>query len=123
MLFDDARFQAFDIDLPPNNNNITYSIIGGNDLGNFTINPSTGEVGLAAPLDYEAIPASMAGRFELTVMAQDRGVPALSSTADVIINVEDLNDESPYFQPELYTASIPENSTGGMRKQRGKYCR
>ena len=65
----------------------------------------------------------MAGRFELTVMAQDRGVPALSSTADVIINVEDLNDESPYFQPELYTASIPENSTGGMRYSKHEHVR
>ena len=81
-------FQATDIDLPPNNI-IEYFIINGDPEGNFTINTTSGEIGLSGPLDYEKMPASAKGRYTLTVMAKDMGTPvSLNSTVNVIIQVE-----------------------------------
>ena len=108
--------QAFDIDLG-DNSVISYSITDGNTQNSFTIDSATGEIGLTAPLDYEILPVNMTGTFQLTVMAADSGIPSLSSTTTVIINVEDVNDELPYFNPNQYSASISENSTGGMSNE------
>ena len=113
--------QALDLDLPPNSV-INFSIVSGDPLNNFTITTdfvlSQGEVLLYpdTTLDYEAMPPEAGGRFNLTVMAQDNGEPPLHSTAQVLIFVEDMNDNTPYFSQPLYTASIPENSTRGSVK-------
>ncbi|XP_076446031.1 protocadherin-1-like [Babylonia areolata] len=58
----------------------------------FSLNPVTGWLRVRTPLDREDHP-----RFELRVLASDRGVPSLTSTARVVITVEDQNDEKPYF--------------------------
>ena len=68
---------------------IEYFIINGDPEGNFTINTTSGEIGLSGPLDYEKMPASAKGRYTLTVMAKDMGTPvSLNSTVNVIIQVE-----------------------------------
>ncbi|KAF7705693.1 hypothetical protein HF521_020979 [Silurus meridionalis] len=36
-----------------------------------------------------------------------------SSTADIIIHLQDINDNTPHFSSEVYIARVPENSPGG----------
>lgn len=82
-----SLLQATDRDLPPNNQ-ITYSIISGDAPANFTINSTTGHMSLAGPIDYEAMALELAGKFTLVVMAKDHGIPPLSSTVIVVVNVQ-----------------------------------
>ena len=78
-----------DDDQGPINNDIMYSIVGGNPYNNFTINQFNGSVTLNRfPLNYENMPPGADGRFVLTVMARDNGQNFLSSTCTVIIYVQ-----------------------------------
>jgi gliding motility-associated-like protein len=67
----------------PDGDNITFSIITGNDLGAFTINSTTGEITVSDPqkLDYETT-----SQFVLNVLVTD-GV--YSSVVSVIVHVSD----------------------------------
>lgn len=49
----------------------------------------------------------------LVVQAQDAGTIALTSTAMLYINVIDVNDNAPVFEPRIYTQRIPENIPKG----------
>lgn len=40
----------------------------------------------------------------------DNGLPQLSSTTRVVIQVEDVNDHSPEFEQKLYKVQIPSNA-------------
>ena len=51
--------------------------------------------------------------FKFYVMAKDRGSPRRSSSAQVIITIDDLNDERPIFSKSLYTFSVLENEPLG----------
>lgn len=48
----------------------------------------------------------------ITVTAKDSGTPALSSTANVVVTVKDLNDNNPHF-PRDYATSLRENTAEG----------
>lgn len=48
------QVSAFDED-GPINNAITYSLVGGNQLGHFTINPKKGKLQVAKALDWEQV--------------------------------------------------------------------
>ncbi|GMR48313.1 hypothetical protein PMAYCL1PPCAC_18508, partial [Pristionchus mayeri] len=74
---------AFDEDRDAPNNGIVYSIVGGGD-GLFSINSFNGLITLARPLN------GMAGqKISLRVEARDGGEPSQSTTASVIITVEE----------------------------------
>jgi VCBS repeat-containing protein len=66
---------------------LTYSIIGGNTGGAFTIDSGTGEIEVAssAALDYEMTPS-----FLLTVQVEDSS--GLTDTAAITINLSDVNE-------------------------------
>ncbi|MBN1373577.1 MAG: cadherin repeat domain-containing protein, partial [Anaerolineaceae bacterium] len=71
---------------------LSYSITAispATDPAAFAINASTGAITVAnsAVINHEANPA-----FTLTVQATDNGSPALSDTATVTVNVNDIND-------------------------------
>uniref|UniRef100_A0A672QZX2 Protocadherin Fat 1-like n=1 Tax=Sinocyclocheilus grahami TaxID=75366 RepID=A0A672QZX2_SINGR len=87
---------------------ITYSIINGNERGAFRIDPHTGGVFVIEPLDYET-----AHEFYLTVEATDGGTPPLSDMATVNINLTDVNDNSPIFNQDIYSAVISEDAELG----------
>ena len=72
---------------PDADDTLTYSIVGGNDGGAFTINPSTGAISVAnaTALDFETTPA-----FTLTVRATDSG--GLSGDNTVTVTLTDVND-------------------------------
>nr|XP_020469983.1 protocadherin-23 isoform X2 [Monopterus albus] len=87
------------------NSDIRFSILKSNQNTLISINPESGLVTTAAALDRET---QMEVWF--LVVAADGGEPALSSTATVTVLVEDINDNEPVFQQQLYNVSIPEHS-------------
>ena len=90
------------------NAEIKYSIVGGNEHRHFTIDPLSGIISLAEPLDYER-----AREFYLTIQALDGGVPPLSNHAAVNISVLDSNDNPPVFTQASYSAAIREDAIIG----------
>lgn len=70
---------------------LSYRITGGNTDGAFAIDPQTGRITVAnqAALDYEAVT-----RFVLTVEATDNGSPNLSTTAQIVINLQDVQEST-----------------------------
>ncbi|XP_028399940.1 protocadherin Fat 4-like isoform X2 [Dendronephthya gigantea] len=85
-------------------NQITYSIVPGDDSSSFTINSTTGIITTAAQLDYEK-----QNKFILTVRAKDNGSPGRTSEVTVVIDVLDANDNQPVFSQSDYNSTIPEN--------------
>ena len=85
------------------NSSITYSITNGNEGMNFSIDAQTGQISLQSSLDFET-----AEEFVLEVTAQDGGTPSLTATANVIINITDINDNSPIFTQPQFTVEFSE---------------
>uniref|UniRef100_A0A8D0GHX8 FAT atypical cadherin 2 n=1 Tax=Sphenodon punctatus TaxID=8508 RepID=A0A8D0GHX8_SPHPU len=87
------------------NNQITYSIVGGNPLNHFSIDPKSGQIHIAKYLDREEVSCSYA----LAIRATDNGQPALFSDTDVHIRVSDVNDNPPRFFQLNYSVVVQEN--------------
>ncbi|KAL1139415.1 hypothetical protein AAG570_006399 [Ranatra chinensis] len=75
-------------------------------LPQFMVKSVTGDVCIAASLDYETKPS-----YEFPVIATDRG--GLSTTAMVKIQLTDVNDNWPVFYPREYNVSLREGGGGG----------
>jgi len=69
----------------------------------FTVDPDSGELFVTSPLDREAT-----ANYSFSVVAEDSGSLALSSSASVFVVVEDANDNAPMFT-EMYASSVKEN--------------
>ena len=89
------------------NARFTYTIA---DNDAFRIDPATGDVVVATPLDREQVPG-----YTLTVTATDHGRPAKSDTADIDVVVVDVNDNSPKFLRASYAARVSEDADVGAR--------
>lgn len=85
----------------PENDHITYSIVGGNVNEDFIIGQHSGTLSVAKRLDREEVSS-----YNLIVKAQDRG--ALFGTASVSIIVTDINDENPRFLQDAYLFKVDE---------------
>ncbi|KAL6110918.1 dchs2 [Pungitius sinensis] len=97
------RFVSIDGDLGENGV-ASYVVTAGNKKGLFALEEKTGLLFLSSPLDYET------ERFHrLTVRAVDHGLPSLSSTQTLTLEVEDVNDQRPVFSESVYNASVAEN--------------
>ncbi|XP_033823988.1 protocadherin Fat 1a isoform X1 [Periophthalmus magnuspinnatus] len=90
------------------NQEITYSIISGNEHGMFSVDSHTGDIFVIEPLDYE-----LSHEYYITVEARDGGSPPLSDMATVNINVTDANDNAPVFSQSTYTAVVSEDAELG----------
>uniref|UniRef100_A0A8C1I7E3 FAT atypical cadherin 1a n=1 Tax=Cyprinus carpio TaxID=7962 RepID=A0A8C1I7E3_CYPCA len=82
---------------------ITYSIINGNERGAFRVDPHTGK--------HNSPPKSTSPKPFL--IATDGGTPPLSDMATVNINLTDVNDNSPIFNQDIYSAVISEDAELG----------
>ncbi|XP_061090068.1 protocadherin alpha-6-like [Conger conger] len=85
------------------NSEIVYSFVrqgNMNPTDTFTINQYTGEITTSGGLDYEETSA-----FELRIQARDKGLPPRSSHCKLLIEVVDVNDNSPVITvtSALYT--------------------
>ncbi|XP_061078971.1 protocadherin Fat 4-like [Conger conger] len=88
------------------NGELFYSLRGGE--GKFSIDPQSAMISLAGTLDREA-----QAEYTLEVVARDQGQPPRSSSAVVVVNVTDVNDNSPRFPQAQYEEVVPENFTVG----------
>lgn len=95
----------------PNGNPVTYSISGGADATQFTINASTGDVQLIAAADFEAPGDAGADNvYDIEISAFDGTDTA---TQNVAISVTNENDVAPTFT-NSGTVSTAENSTSAF---------
>ncbi len=80
---------ATDPDSTAPENTLTYSITGGNTNDAFSIDSATGQIKINTPsaVDFETTP-----QFVLQIKVADGGSPSLSATANVTINVTNVND-------------------------------
>ena len=86
---------------------LAYTITAGNDEQHFTLDPVTGKLTVAAPLDIETT-----GAYSLTVTVTDDGPGELSGQTTVNITVVDAN-EPPAFDPGPYTFQVAEDAIPG----------
>uniref|UniRef100_A0A7E4W5I1 Cadherin domain-containing protein n=1 Tax=Panagrellus redivivus TaxID=6233 RepID=A0A7E4W5I1_PANRE len=96
--------QAIDRD-KHENGKVTYELIRSVPVCPVIVRPLTGQLLLAASLDYEK-----GSRYNLTIRAQDQGIPPKSSLTTVILNVLDVNDNAPEFESQLYDLEIAEDA-------------
>ena len=97
------------------NAEVRLRIVAGNGEGHFRMDPVTGMLYLAKPLDAESQP-----RYTLTVAALDQANAGVrkQSSARVRITVEDVNDNEPMFPRDQKTIYFDENEPGGSRVTR-----
>jgi protocadherin-16/23 len=85
---------AFDDD-EGHNSRILYHIVDGNHDNAFKIEPAfSGILKTNIVLDRE-----IRDNYKLTIIATDEGVPQMTGTARVVINIVDVNDNQPTFPP------------------------
>ena len=89
---------------------VSYAISGGNGLGTFSINSTTGDILLVLPLDYETTTS-----YVITVTAFDESFfNRLSASVDISIFVSNVNDISPVLNPTgIQVITVGENEASG----------
>ncbi|XP_069023029.1 protocadherin Fat 1a isoform X2 [Embiotoca jacksoni] len=92
----------------PSYDQVRYSIVDGNQGSPFTIDPLRGELKVGRQLDRERTSG-----YTLTVVASDNGVPPLSSSTVINIDISDVNDNPPLFSQANYSLIIQENRPEG----------
>ncbi|XP_070826257.1 protocadherin Fat 3a isoform X7 [Chaetodon trifascialis] len=90
------------------NGAILYSIISGDRGNQFFIDPLRGIIKVNKQLDRETVPS-----YSLAIRALDSGIPPMSSTVMVNIDISDINDNPPTFSPANLTAVTQENKPIG----------
>lgn len=99
----DSTCQVSATDADAIGNAVTYEITNGNIQGAFQIDSQSGILTPQGTLNREAI-----SRYALSVQVADSGSPSLSSTAIVLIEVQDENDQVPLFDP-LAASHLPQD--------------
>ncbi|XP_050727023.1 cadherin-87A-like [Eriocheir sinensis] len=88
------------------------SNIGGYSLSepseHFSLDNATGVITVKARLDYETQP-----ELNFVVVAHDTGVPLLSASTTIVVQLDNINDEEPVFGSPIYDAEVLENSPAG----------
>ena len=82
-----------------------FTFIALENTNDFIINPSTGIITVARPLDYETQKL-----YKLVAVAQDLGSPSLTGRTLVDITITDVNDNVPMFNPTLYNVRVSEKA-------------
>ncbi|XP_042637344.1 protocadherin-23 [Orycteropus afer afer] len=87
---------------------LEYSILSGNQGDVFQIDAMSGVITTNSILDYESTSS-----YSLIVQATDKGIPSLSATSVIQIQVTDINDNAPAFLPSE-AVEVAENSLPGV---------
>uniref|UniRef100_A0A7N9AP93 Protocadherin-16 n=1 Tax=Mastacembelus armatus TaxID=205130 RepID=A0A7N9AP93_9TELE len=90
------------------NGRVSYRIQTGNSAGRFSLNPNTGSLTILKALDREEQEV-----FNLTIVAEDHGMPQLSTSQVLCVHVIDVNDEAPVFQRAEFETQVMENQGPG----------
>lgn len=70
----------------------------------FTIDNSTGIVSVSSKLDFDR-----RNTYNIEITAVDHGVPHLTGTTTLTVNIINTNDKIPYFVPATQTAEVSRN--------------
>uniref|UniRef100_A0A8C1TQV9 Protocadherin-16 n=1 Tax=Cyprinus carpio TaxID=7962 RepID=A0A8C1TQV9_CYPCA len=90
------------------NGRVSYRIQSGNTAGRFGLSPDSGSLSILKPLDREEQES-----YNLSIVAEDHGIPQHSTTQVLSIQVIDVNDEAPWFERSEFEAQIKENQPAG----------
>ncbi|ROL54390.1 Protocadherin Fat 3 [Anabarilius grahami] len=90
------------------NGRVLHAISDGNIDSCFNIDMESGLIYVYQPLDRER-----SDRYLLNITVYDLGLPQKSSWRLLTVNIDDVNDNSPKFSLESYTAVVPENAAIG----------
>ncbi|XP_035482204.2 protocadherin-16 [Scophthalmus maximus] len=90
------------------NGRVSYRIQTGNGAGRFSLNPITGSLSILKALDREEQEV-----FNLTIVAEDHGIPQLSTSQVLCVQVIDVNDEAPAFHRAEFDIQVMENQGPG----------
>uniref|UniRef100_A0A8C1DTL6 Protocadherin-16 n=1 Tax=Cyprinus carpio carpio TaxID=630221 RepID=A0A8C1DTL6_CYPCA len=90
------------------NGRVSYRIQSGNTAGRFGLSLNSGSLSILKPLDREEQES-----YNLTIVAEDHGIPQHSTTQVLSIQVIDVNDEAPWFENSDFEAQIRENQPAG----------
>ncbi|XP_068723113.1 protocadherin Fat 4-like isoform X1 [Montipora capricornis] len=90
------------------NRQLLYELISGNTGDDFTLDPNTAMIRTRKNLERQ-----QTFKYTLTIGVSDQGKPSKVSMTQVHIEVGDINDNDPVFDPVNYTVSVYENSPVG----------
>uniref|UniRef100_A0A8C1ZW21 Protocadherin-16 n=1 Tax=Cyprinus carpio TaxID=7962 RepID=A0A8C1ZW21_CYPCA len=90
------------------NGRVSYRIQSGNTAGRFGLSLNSGSLSILKPLDREEQES-----YNLTIVAEDHGIPQHSTTQVLSVQVIDVNDEAPWFENSDFEAQIRENQPAG----------
>uniref|UniRef100_A0A671KNQ3 Protocadherin-15 n=1 Tax=Sinocyclocheilus anshuiensis TaxID=1608454 RepID=A0A671KNQ3_9TELE len=94
------------------NTTVFYSIVSGNEGGEFMVNNRTGIIYTNKLLDYESV-TSYVLRVQadsLAIILASLRAPSKTNTAKVFIDVQDENDHPPVFTRSLYIGGVTEDT-------------
>ncbi|XP_014662017.1 PREDICTED: cadherin-related tumor suppressor-like [Priapulus caudatus] len=103
-----GQVRASDLDRPGPNSDVRYALAAASDA--FAVDAESGDVLTRARFRYAS---GGDNRHVITVVAADSGVPRLSSSVAVTIDIEDANDHAPVFDAAAYASPVPDNSPVG----------
>ena len=101
------QVQASDEDIG-SNSELTYFFLDSEESSRFVLDPVSGLLATNDTFDAENETEIL-----LTVVAMDMGRIPLTSTAIIVVTIEDVNDLEPYFVDDSYNATVIENSLLG----------
>ncbi|XP_034038208.1 protocadherin Fat 2 isoform X2 [Thalassophryne amazonica] len=102
------QVSATDLDTP-SEGTLSYELLESQRIY-FAVDPKTGVISTITPLDREEKP-----EHSIEVIVSDNGSPPLRSTATIVIQVLDENDNRPKFTDKLFHIKLPE-----QRRHMGK---
>lgn len=76
--------------------------------GSFVVDPTSGIIRTNKGLDRETVAV-----YHLSAIGIDKGTPAMSSSVEVQVRLEDVNDNPPTFSADKIVLYVPENSPVG----------
>ncbi|XP_061179423.1 protocadherin Fat 4-like [Saccostrea echinata] len=104
-----GKASAIDADTGGTNGLLRHNILSGNEDLYFQIDPTTGEITVATPPDFEN-----AMSIVLVIQATDQGFPSTFEICTVTINILDVNDNSPAFASSRIRKWISEDASVGL---------
>ncbi|XP_064875705.1 protocadherin beta-16-like isoform X7 [Oncorhynchus nerka] len=78
----------------------------------FTIKSTSN--GFYSLVTYSDLDRERASEYNISVTCSDEGVPSLSSSVTLTLQISDVNDNAPVFERSSYEAYIIENNTPGL---------
>ena len=90
------------------NGQVQFTLIHGNDMNHFHIDPRTGAISVRQSLDFELVQS-----YDLTVKAEDSAFETKFATSSVHIQVQDVNDNIPQIVEPIISPVVLENRPRG----------